>query len=135
MRPRSRRQNLVVWSSSAGPADQRGAPRFARPARTMRLRRWIRTGALLAVIGLIGLARAARSHPAARLALAGAGLTIAGIMLPNGVTLIAGMLVLLRAVAVTLGVSQLRRRPDGKPAGGPDFLGFGTPPYHPPARR
>lgn len=134
MRPRSRRQNLVVWSSSAGP-DRPGARRLARPARTRRLRRWIRTGALLAVIGLIGLARAARSHSAARLALAGAGLTIAGIVLPNGLTLIAGMLVLLRAMAVTLGVSELRRRPDGKPAGGPDFFGFGTPPYRRPARR
>jgi hypothetical protein len=128
MRPRSHRQNLVVWSSSAGPAGSHDGPRFTRSARPGPLRRWIRTGTLLALIGLMGLARAVRTRPAARLALAGVVLTIAGIVLPSGVTLIAGMLVLLRAVAVTLGVSQLHRRLDGERPGAADFFGFGTPP-------
>lgn len=128
MRPRSHRQDLVVWNSSAGSADRNGALRFTRLARTRRIRRCIRTGALLAVISLMRLARAVCARPAARLALAGAVLTVAGVTLPSAVTVISGMLVLLRAVAVTLGVSELKRRLDGKPAGGADYFGFGTPP-------
>lgn len=128
MRPRSHRQDLVVWNSSAGSADRHGAPRSTRLARTRRIRRCIRTGALLAVISLMRLARAVRARPAARLALAGAVLTVAGVTLPSAVTVISGMLVLLRAVAVTLGVSELNRRLDGKPAGGADYFGFRTPP-------
>jgi hypothetical protein len=89
----------------------------------------MRTGRLLVAIGLMRLARATRTSPAARLALAGAVLTLAGIAVPNGVAFIAGMLVLLRAAVVTLGVSELHRRVDGKPAGAPDVAGFRTPPW------
>lgn len=116
MRPRSRRRDLVVWSSSAGPAarrDTRACPR------TTRIRRQVRTCALLALIGLIRLARAV---PARRLLLAGAALTVAGIVLPAGVIVITGMLILLRVVAVTLGVSEPRRAAD--------FFGFGSQPRH-----
>jgi hypothetical protein len=128
MRSRSHGQKLVVWSASVGPTGRYGAPRFTRLARIRRIHEWIRTGALFAVIGLMHLARAVRSRSAARLALAGAVLTVAGIMLPSGMTFIAGMLVLTRAVAVTLGVSEPHRRLDGKPTGGADFAGFRTPP-------
>ena len=76
MRPRMRRRNLVVWSSSA----RQGVPAFARPARTTRIRRLIRTGALYAVIGLFRLARAVRARRHGRLLLAGAVLTAAGIV-------------------------------------------------------
>jgi len=114
MRPRSRRRNLVVWSSSAGPSARRDA--LACP-RAKRIRRRARTCALLALIGLIRLSRAVLAH---RLLLAGAVLTVAGIVLPAGLIVIAGMLILLRGVAVTLGVSEPRR---------PDFFGFGTRPY------
>jgi len=136
-----RRRNLVVWSSATGPAGWHGvgwqgvgwqaAPAFARPARTTRIRRLIRTGALYAVIGLIRLARAVRTRRH-RLLLAGTVLTVAGIALPSGMAVIAGILVLLRGVAVTLGVSDPRRRLDGAPGwapGGADFFGFGTRPY------
>ena len=47
-------------------------------------------------------------------------LTVAGVALPSGMAVVAGLLILLRAVAVTLGVSEPRRRAD--------FFGFGTRP-------
>ena len=136
-----RRRNLVVWSSATGPAGWHGvswqgvgwqgvgwqsATAFARPARTTRIRRLIRTGTLYAVIGLIRLARAVRARRN-RLLLAGTVLTIAGIALPSGLAVIAGILILLRGVAVILGVSEPRCRDGG--LGRADFFGFGTRPY------
>lgn len=131
MRPRLHRQNLVVWKSSAGPVSRYGAPKFTRLARTRRTRWWIRTGAQLAVIGLMRLARAVRARPGARLLLTGAALTVTGMMLPyglaNGVTFIVGFLVFARGVAVTLGVSERHRRLDGARATEADYFGFGSP--------
>jgi hypothetical protein len=132
MRPRLHRQNLVVWKSSARPVSRYGAPRFTRLARSRRIRWWIRTGAQLAVIGLMRLARAMRTRRGAKLLLTGSALTVAGLMLPyglpNGVTFIAGILVFLRGVAVTLGVSERHRRFDGAPAAESYYFGFGSPP-------
>ena len=125
MRLRSHRQNLVVWGSSGGPAGGSGAPRLARHVRTRR----IRTGALLAVIGVMRLAQSLRTRRGAGLLVAGAVLTVAGIILPSGVIQISGMLVLLRGVAVALGVSERHRRPGGEPAGGVDVAGFRIPPW------
>jgi hypothetical protein len=82
---------------------------------------------LLAVIGLMRLPRVVRTRWRPVLLLAGAGLTAAGMILPSGAAFIIGMLVLLRGAAVALGVSEPRRRLDGKPAGAADFFGFGTP--------
>ena len=90
--------------------------------------RLIRTGALYAVIGLFRLARAVRARRHGRLLLAGAVLTAAGIVLPSAMAVIAGTLILLRGVAVTLGVSEPRRRLNDAP-GRADFFGFGTRPY------
>ena len=128
MRPRMRRRNLVVWSSSAGPAASHGVPAFTRPPGTTRIRRRIRLGALYAAIALFRLARAVHTRRHGRLLLAGAVLTAAGIVLPDGMAVIAGVLILLRGVAVALGVSEPRRRLDSAP-GGADFFGFGTRPY------
>jgi hypothetical protein len=58
---RPRRRNLVVWSSCLNPADGYGAP-FTRLARTRRIRRCIRTAALLTVIGLMRPARTVRTR-------------------------------------------------------------------------
>jgi hypothetical protein len=124
MRLRSHRQNLVLWGSSGGPAGGYGAPGLARHVRTRR----IRTGALLAVIGLMRVAQSVRTRRGAGLLVAGAVLTVAGIIVPSGVIRISGMLVLLRGVAVALGVSERHRRPGGEPAGGVDVAGFRTPP-------
>jgi hypothetical protein len=129
MRLRSHRQNLVLWDSSRGPSGGYGAPRRARRVRTRRMRRSIRTGALLAVVGLMRLARTVRTRRGTRLLVAGAVLTVAGIILPNGVIQICGILVLVRAVAVALGVSEPHRRPGGGPAAGVDVAGFRTPPW------
>jgi hypothetical protein len=80
MRLRSHRRNLAVRSQSVGPADRSGAPRFTR---IRRIRRCIRTGALLAVVGLTPLARGGRPRWCGRarwwLLLAGGMLTAAGI--------------------------------------------------------
>jgi hypothetical protein len=129
MRLRSHRQNLVVWGSSGRPAGGYGAPRLARRARTRRIRRWVRTSALLTVIALMRLAQSVRTRRGARLLVAGAVLTVAGIVLPNGVIQISGMLVLLRGVAVALGVSERYCRPGGESAAGVDVAGFRTPPW------
>jgi hypothetical protein len=118
---RLHRYDLVVWSSSAGPAGRCGAPRFMRHTRAARIRRRIRTGALFTVFGLMRLACAVRARRGGRLLLAGAVLTVAGSIVPSPVTVICGTLVLLRALAVALGVSE----PHHTAA---DFAGFKTPP-------
>ena len=91
------------------------------------LRRRIRTGALIAIISLVRLARVVRARRGLAFLLAGVVLSVAGNILPNGPVFIAGMLVFLRGSAVLLGVSE-PRRPGGQPAGRADFFGFGTPP-------
>ena len=125
MRPRWHRKNLVVWSSSAGLAGRPGV--MVRRRRRV-LRRRIRTGALVAAIGLIRLARVVRARPGLAFLLAGALLWVAGNMLASGALFIAGVLVFLRGAAVLLGVSEPCRRPGGRPARGADYFGFGTPP-------
>jgi hypothetical protein len=136
MRPR---QNLVVWKSPARPVGRYAAPRFTRPARGRRIRRWFRTGALLAVIGLMRLARTMRTRRGTRLLLTGAALMVAGITLlsglASGVTVIVGILALLRGVAVALGVTQRRYRCDGAPSTGADYFGFGSLPSSEPHDR
>jgi len=83
MRLRSHRRNLVAWSLSANPADRYGDPRLMRPVGTRRIRRSLRTDALITVIGLMRLARGARHRW--RPLLAGTVLTVVGVMLRGGV--------------------------------------------------
>ena len=97
MRLRPHRRSLVMWSSSAAPPGRYGTPRFTQPARSRRIRRWIRNGALLAVIGVIRLVITARG----RWLLAGGVLTVVGVMLRNGagsVALLPGLMFLLFAL-------------------------------------
>ena len=101
MRLRAHRRNLVVWSSSAGPDGRGRGLVVTRPARFWRTRKWVRTCALLAAIGLIRLGAAAR--PRWRPLLAGAVLTVAGVVLrdsPVGLVMIPGMLSLVSALLV-----------------------------------
>ena len=80
------------------------------------LRRRIRKAALIAIIGLVRLARVVRARPGLAFLLAGAVLSVAAAMLPSGAVFIAGMLVFLRGAAVLLGVSE-PCRPGGRQAG------------------
>src|SRR6516164_8000239 len=80
---RAHRRKLVMWSPSVGPADRYGAPGRTRLARTAPIRRCIRTGVLLTVIGLMRLAHGVR--PRWRPLLAGTVLTVIGVMLGGGV--------------------------------------------------
>lgn len=94
---RSRRRNIVVWSSSAVPASRSGDQQVTRFARG-RIRWWLRTGALLAVIGVMRLARMIRVRWEPVLLLTGALLTVIGVLLPNAVALLAGVPVLFFAL-------------------------------------
>ena len=96
MRRPAHRRNLVVWSPSAGSAGRHGTPRFTRLARTRRIHRWIHTGALLMIIGLMRVARAAR--PRWRPLLAGGVLTGVGVVW--GLVLVPGLLFLLSAALI-----------------------------------
>jgi hypothetical protein len=96
MRLRPHRRTLVVWSTYGGP-DRYGLPWFTRVPRG-RIRRWIRTGALLTIIGLMRLARAVLADW--RL-MAGGVLTAVGVMLRSGpvsVVMIPGLLLLVVAL-------------------------------------
>jgi hypothetical protein len=90
-----RRRNLVVWSQTGG-TDR--ASRVAR-ARPRRIRRWIRVGMLLTLLGLLPLARAVRARW--KPLLAGTGLTVAGVIMRGSgvgsVLLLPGLLLLISA--------------------------------------
>jgi hypothetical protein len=86
------KRNRVVWISSTDPSFVTGGYRPVRPTRSA-LRRALRTGALLVVIGLMRLA----GHPGWRSAVIGAALTIPGVILRDTVgdiILLPGLLML-----------------------------------------
>ncbi len=55
-------RNLVVWSQSVGPTERYGVLRLTRLTRTGRIRRCIRTGALLIVVAMMRLASTVRTR-------------------------------------------------------------------------
>ncbi len=98
MRRRPHRRNLVVWSQSARPAGRHGTSQFTAPSRSRRIRRFLRTGVLLTILGLMPLATAVRARW--RMVLPGAVLTVVGVMYradPAGVVLLPGLLLLFSA--------------------------------------
>ena len=108
MRLRPHRRNLVVWSHSAPPPARYGGLRLTR---TSRIPRWIRIGALLTVMGLVGLARGVRARW--RPLLPGVVLTAAGAIMrsgPGGVLLLPGMLLLLYALLIPASPEEDRLR-------------------------
>jgi hypothetical protein len=111
MKLRPHRRNLVIWSSSDRPAGRYGVPRFTRLARIGRIRRCVRTGALLTVLGLMRLARAVRTRW--RPMLAGVVLTVAGIMLRSGagsLVFFPGVLFLLSALVTPAAPRAARKQ-------------------------
>jgi hypothetical protein len=108
MRLRPHRRNLVVWSQSACP-DGRYGP--LESTRGRRIRRWIRTGALLAVVGVMRAARAVQ--PYWRPLLPGVALTVGGILMrggAGGAILLPGLMLLLSAPLMPGGSKADRAR-------------------------
>jgi hypothetical protein len=111
MRLRAHRRNLVVWSSSARPADRFGSSVFIQLGRTGRIRRLTRTGALLMVVGLLRLTRAVR--PRWLTLLAGGTCTVAGVILRSsswGAILLPGLLLLLYCLLVPASSDEDHKR-------------------------
>jgi len=86
--------------------------RRARPARLRRIRWWLRTGALLSVLGVLWLARTARVRWEPVSLLAGFLIAVTGFVLPaGGGVFMLGVLVLI--VTLLAGINTQRR---GDPA-------------------
>ena len=102
---RPRRGNLVIWSSSGVPGDGSWA---WRPARPRRIRWWLRTGALLALVGVVRLARTVRIRWEPVSLVAGVTLTVIGFEVPAAsVAFPLGLLVLV--VALLRGIATKGR--------------------------
>ena len=93
MRMRSHRRNRVVWSSSAAPASRSGDRSCTQLARGGRIRWWLRTGALLTVIGVMRLAPIMRARRRYGFLLTGTLLTVISVMLGSMAAFFCGMLV------------------------------------------
>lgn len=93
MRMRSRRRNLVVWSASGRDA---GRYRVARPVRGRRIRRGLRIGTVLTVIGVVWLVRMICAHWRPVLVGSGGALIVLGFfVLSDNVVFYVGLLVFL----------------------------------------
>ena len=111
MRVRSHRRNLVAWSLSANAADRHGDPGFMRPVPTRRIRRSLRTGALITIIGLVHLARGARDRWPPLLA--GTVITVVGVMLRGsmwGLISLPGLWLLVNALLIPASSGRDRKR-------------------------
>lgn len=95
MRLRARRRTLVLWSSSEVPAGRSRRRGGRRPGRARQIRWWMRTVALLTVLGVLWLARTARARWEPAFLVAGALLTVIGFLLPAVGVFYAGLLVLI----------------------------------------
>ena len=93
MRLQSHRRNLL--SNLSTPA---GESRPTRPVRSRRLRWWLRTGALLSVIGIRRLART-RWQPI--VLVTGALVFVSGLMLRSSVAFVSGLLIMGSAASGT----------------------------------
>jgi hypothetical protein len=89
VRLRSRRGDLLL-SSLTAPA---GTSPTTRPVRRRRLHWWIRTGALLSIIGIRRLARLARARRRPVLLGIGALVLVIGLMTGSSVAFVLGLLV------------------------------------------
>ena len=90
MRLRSHRGNLLL-SNLTAPAGTSRATRHVRPRR---FRRWLRTGALLSVVGIRRFARTARTRWQPVFLVTGALVLVIGLMLRSSVAFVLGLLVM-----------------------------------------
>ena len=104
MRMRSHRRRLMIWTPPGGRTDGYGVPAFTRLPRPRPIRRCLRTGALLAVVGITRLARTMRARWGSLFLIAGTLLVIIGITLSSAGAFVPGLLVLL--VGLTRGVER-----------------------------
>ena len=105
------RRNIVVWSSSRAPGRRGGLATFPRPARLRRLHRFLRTGGLFMVVGLLRLARPLRFRW--RPVLAGGALTAVGVVLradAGGLAFLPGILLLYSALLIEVSPDADRNR-------------------------
>jgi hypothetical protein len=108
MRMRSHRRSLMIWTPPSGRTDGYGVPAFTRLARPRPIRRWFRTGALLAVVGITRLARTMRARWGSIFLVAGALLVVIGITLSSAGAFVPGLLVLIVGLARGAGRSHCR---------------------------
>jgi hypothetical protein len=111
MRRRSRRRDVVVLIPPSGSAGRYHGARFTRPGRPRPIRRCLRLGVLLTVIGLVRLTGAVRARW--RPLLAGGVLTATGVMLRSGaggLVFIPGLLFLIYAPLVEARPDEARKR-------------------------
>jgi hypothetical protein len=104
MRLQPHRRNLVVFSSSVGPADKYGALQHKRLARTGQIRRLYRIGVLLTVVAV---------RPRWRPLLVGTMLTIVGVIErqgAGGMCVIPGLLLLWHSLLIPGGTDADRER-------------------------
>ena len=90
MRLRSHRRDLLLSSLSAT-VDR---SRVTRPEGLRRLRWWLRTGAVLSVVGVRRFARAARTRQQPIFLIIGALVLVIGLVLRSSVAVISGLLVI-----------------------------------------
>ena len=120
MRLRPHQRTLVGPSPHAIVAGKYGGLTRARPGRIRRIRRWLRTGALLTIIGVVRFARAMRARWEPLFLLAGVLLMAGGYFLPVIGVFFPGLLVI--TVTLLKGNSDRWRgtrpsRPSGPRAG------------------
>lgn len=110
MRFRARRRNIVVWSTSISPADRYGRPGLERAALARPIRRQIRIGVMLALIGLLRLVRTLRVRWYLS---AGIVLTVAGVIVRGSrwnIVLLPGLLLVLSTPLIPASPDGNRKR-------------------------
>jgi hypothetical protein len=95
---RSHRRDICIFRAPANRAIDPSAGRVTRPGHGGKARRWLHTGALLAVISITRLACAWRVRWRSGILLLGLLLSAVGVVLPSGAVLFLGAAAVLFAL-------------------------------------